>query len=313
MKKSLRFVFIGKNGRFSLSPLRALAKHHELLAVIESAPRNFKNQFSFSEKVKRKFYLLQGRDSLPVFAKEVKVPYFFLSRDNIKELKFFLRELNPDIGCIASMSQLLPKSVFSIPRHGFVNFHPSLLPKYRGPNPWFWMYHEMETEGGVTIHYIDKGEDTGDIILQESYPIPLGMPFKDMQDIAVKIGGKLMVEALDQIATGTANPVAHKYIKTSPRARNVKADEEFISWNQWHVERIYHFLKGTQNWVRFPPPLSWGQSWEIISYEPVSETNVRFGELCKDQTGYYLACKDGKVRLSSHFSMKSILKGLYQS
>lgn len=85
------------------------------------------------------------------------------------ELESWVKSLSPDLIVVYSMSQLLKENIYSIPRFGTINLHPSYLPEYRGPNPIFWMYYNMEKQGGVTVHYIDQGEDTGNIILQKRY------------------------------------------------------------------------------------------------------------------------------------------------
>ncbi|MGI6455390.1 MAG: formyltransferase family protein [bacterium] len=88
-------------------------------------------------------------------------------------LERWVREKNPDFICVKSMSQLLKENIFSIPKYGTINLHPSILPNYRGPNPLFWTMFNQECESGMTVHYINKGEDTGDILRQ--YTIKMRM------------------------------------------------------------------------------------------------------------------------------------------
>ena len=67
--------------------------------------------------------------------------------------------------------KILPETVFSVPKNGSINIHPSLLPKYRGPAPGYWVLKNRESETGLTCHYIDNGIDTGDIIHQVRVPV----------------------------------------------------------------------------------------------------------------------------------------------
>ena len=85
-------------------------------------------------------------------------------RDSVR----VLRELQPDVIVVVAFGQILPKSVLELPRYGCLNVHPSCLPKYRGAAPIQWALINGETETGVTIMLLDEGEDTGDIILQNS-------------------------------------------------------------------------------------------------------------------------------------------------
>ncbi len=78
-----------------------------------------------------------------------------------------LLKLNPDILLVGSWGEKIEKSTYDIPKIASINAHPSLLPKYRGPNPYFWVIKNMEHETGITFHLIDDGYDTGAILAQE--------------------------------------------------------------------------------------------------------------------------------------------------
>ncbi|WP_281085258.1 formyltransferase family protein, partial [Methanosarcina acetivorans] len=75
-----------------------------------------------------------------------------------------IRNLEPDLIVVFSMSHLLKENVFNVPSYGTVNIHYSYLPEYGGPNPLFWQYYDYILDPGVTLHYVDKGEDTGNVI-----------------------------------------------------------------------------------------------------------------------------------------------------
>ena len=82
-----------------------------------------------------------------------------------------VKSINPDIIFSIYYRKILPKSLLKIPRLGCINIHPSLLPKYRGPIPTAWAIENGESEFGITIHYMDEGIDTGDILVQKEYQI----------------------------------------------------------------------------------------------------------------------------------------------
>lgn len=101
---------------------------------------------------------------------------------NSKEFKQELLKLNPDIILVGSWGEKLSKEIYDLPKIASINVHPSLLPKYRGPNPYFWTIRNQETSSGVTFHLIDEGYDTGAILAQEEikiYPSDTGKTLKE--------------------------------------------------------------------------------------------------------------------------------------
>lgn len=100
---------------------------------------------------------------------------------NDKTFRKKLLRLNPDIILVGSWGERFEKETFNIPKIATINVHPSLLPKYRGPNPYFWVIRNMEQETGVTFHIMDEGYDTGAILAQEIvkiYPSDTGKSLK---------------------------------------------------------------------------------------------------------------------------------------
>ena len=81
------------------------------------------------------------------------------------------QRLNPDICIVAAYGKIIPKKYLDIPKFGFVNIHPSLLPKYRGPSPIKTATLNGDTETGVTIMKIDEEMDHGQILVQKKYKI----------------------------------------------------------------------------------------------------------------------------------------------
>lgn len=101
---------------------------------------------------------------------------------NSPEFKRELLKLNPDIILVGSWGELISKEIYSLPKIATINAHPSLLPKYRGPNPYFWTIRNQEQYSGVTFHLMDDGFDTGAILAQEEikiYPSDTGKSLKE--------------------------------------------------------------------------------------------------------------------------------------
>ena len=82
-----------------------------------------------------------------------------------------IQSLNPDVIVVVAFGQILPESILNIPKYGCINIHGSLLPKYRGAAPIQWSIINEEPVTGVTIMYMDKGMDTGDMLLKKEIVI----------------------------------------------------------------------------------------------------------------------------------------------
>jgi methionyl-tRNA formyltransferase len=305
----MRVVFIGKSHEFSVVPLRAIMGTHVVVGIIESAPR------IKSSKASRFLYNLGckifNRQSLWKLARKSKLPYMYLGRENQAELVSFLNRIRPDILCVTSLTQLLKKQVLQIPKYGAINLHPSMLPKYHGPYPWFWQYYDFEKQWGITVHVIDEGQDTGPIVKQESFALETGKDIADATKIVSSIGARLMLESINEIEEGTAvfSPQPpHSY----PKARIVLRDEKLIDWQHWSIERVWHVMRGTYPWldaVEYPAHIK--GTWKICEFERCACDDAP-GQLYKDDKGYYVAHKEGKIRLllepTSFGMIKKVLK-----
>lgn len=115
-----------------------------------------------------------------------------------------LLHLKLDVACVACFPWKIPPEILAIPHYGFLNVHPSLLPAYRGPAPLFWILkeHAWETAAGVTIHWMDKEWDTGDVAVQRSVELAPGIDLDDANRICAEVGGKSLVEVLHNISRG---------------------------------------------------------------------------------------------------------------
>jgi len=307
----MRVVFIGKYHEFSLLSLRAIRVSHEIVAIVESGPRGSTQNALAPVRSWRNRFGLTMPLGMSRLAHGMRVPHYLLTRDTARDLPGFLRRVSPDILCVASLSQLLSKAVLQIPRHGAINLHPSILPKYHGPFPWFWQYHDFGCEWGATIHQIDEGQDTGPILKQLPVSIQIGTDVTEATRIVGGVGATLFVQVLEEIANGTseAKPQpAHQF----PKARIVERNEKFIDWHTWPIERVWHFMRGTYPWndaVKYPPIGGRTVVWKINDYEKCAVQSPP-GEVLRDKRGYFVAHKDGKIRLSIAPSNRSLREGL---
>jgi methionyl-tRNA formyltransferase len=297
----------------------------EVVGIAESAPRDYSLVHSKTGallSVIRSIYRM-GRsvETLEKVAQKRGIPYFLLHKSNQSDFKLWLKDRRVDLVVIYSMSQLLEQDVIKIPSLGILNLHPSLLPSYRGPNPSFWMYYDAVRQGGVTLHYVDSGEDTGDIVYQRNYDIELGIRSTDLDDKVIgKHGVDLILEALEWINQGRSLPrLPQPEYSPTVRARNIKPEEHrtLIDWAQWPVERIWHLMRGTESWmdcIDQPRGIYSGQRWIVDHFEKTKtrklEQPVLASKPRRDAKGYYVQCRDGIIRIHVGFRAHLFLRAL---
>ena len=322
IQKTLQIVIITMGISPIVKPI--LQSQHHVTGIIECAPHlqdKVKNKRLLYRIARHMYHKIRKTPlNLAALAREKRIPYYYMAEGSSGDLEDWVKSQNPDLIVVFYMSQLLRKNIFSIPRCGAINLHPSLLPKYRGPNPWFWKYYNHDLQSGVTVHYIDEGEDSGDIIYQESFDISLGMTFRQLYNKAIEdVGIKLLIRTLDNIAAGNAPRYPQIQTHSAQRARSIQPDEgsKLIEWEKWPVQRIWHFLRGASKWTNILPKMRGiynGQNWEIGGYETcLTDRTNKPGKIYSEKGKIFLACKDGKIILRRQFSVKNFIVGLFLS
>ncbi|MGL4737327.1 MAG: methionyl-tRNA formyltransferase [Cellulosilyticaceae bacterium] len=113
-----------------------------------------------------------------------------------------IKALNPDVIVVVAFGQILPESILNIPRLGCINVHGSLLPAYRGAAPIQWSIINREAVTGVTIMYMDKGMDTGDMLFKREMTIDADDTYKSLHDKMMIVGADALKEAMPIIIAG---------------------------------------------------------------------------------------------------------------
>lgn len=173
----------------------------------------------------------------------------------------------------------------------------------------------MEMNPGATVHYVDAGEDTGDIIFQERINIPLGIKSPERLDKLIgKLGVALVLKAIDAIAQGKPPIIPQPAQSPTPRARNLKLEEhtQIIDWDCWPIEHVWHVLRGTELWLNaVPQPGGFfsGQRWSIQEYEKIDVPQGNIGSLGINKNRKCIFARDGVIYVQLDFDIKkSILR-----
>ncbi len=126
----------------------------------------------------------------------------------LPELRDEILKRKIEVLIIHAFMRKLPPEVFSAPRYGSINIHPSLLPKYRGPSPTYWILHNREKSTGLTCHYVDDNFDTGPIIYQIEVPVFPEDTHDNLIERQKSVTGDLLRESLRRITDSSFIPIS---------------------------------------------------------------------------------------------------------
>lgn len=155
----------------------------------------------------------------------------------------WVAELAPDLLVLAFVTSFVPKEMIDLAPHGGINYHPSLLPKYRGGSAINWAVINGETETGVSIHYIDEGVDTGPVLLQQSVVIESDDTVKSLYfEKLYPMGIRMLGETVELIKNGRAKAVVQDEALASFQPV-ITAKDTVINWHKPTAE-IYNLIRG---------------------------------------------------------------------
>ncbi|MDR2940240.1 MAG: methionyl-tRNA formyltransferase [Clostridiales bacterium] len=184
----MKVIFMG-TPEFSVPILKSLISAHEVLGVVTQPD---KQQGRGKKFVPPPVKVAAIENNIPVFQPE-----------KIRNTDF-LDDVEADVFVVAAYGQILSEKILNIPKLGCINVHASILPKYRGAAPIQWAIINGEKQTGVTIMHMDKGVDTGDMILKKYTGIAPGETAGSLSTKLSLMGAQAIIEALGQIENGAA-------------------------------------------------------------------------------------------------------------
>lgn len=280
----MRLVFMGTPD-FAVAALEALHQAgHEIAAVYtrKDTPKN------------------RGMKLLPppvkVKAQEYGIPVYQPKGLRNQEAQEQLRALAPETIVVAAYGRILPPEVLAIPKHGCLNIHASLLPKYRGASPISACVLHGETVSGVTIMQMDAGLDTGDILLPMALEIGENEPCGSLHDRLAALGGKAIVQALELLERGelkgTPQPEGSCYAPMI-RTEDCLIDFQKSAWEVCCAIRAYDPHPGAFSYLG-------GGKMKLFggALEEKEGSAGRPGQILSvDRQGALVACGAGTVRI----------------
>src|SRR5574341_1749050 len=190
-------------------------------------------------------------DALKVAAQEKGVKVFQFPSLKSEEAKSALKKLDAELGIMAFVLQFAPQDFVNIPKRGTIQYHPSLLPKYRGPSSINWPIIRGDTRTGLTIFRPTEGLDEGPIVLQKDCDIG---PDETLGDVYFNklspMGVAAMLEATDLVASGKYRETAQDESRASYEGWCRDAEARIL-WAH-HVDFVYNLIRGCN-----PAPGAW--------------------------------------------------------
>lgn len=280
--EKIKVVFMG-TPTFAVPILEKLIENYHVILVV-SQPDKEKD---------RKGHLLETPIKKLALANNIEV----YQPAKIKEEYQYIIDKQPDIIITCAYGQIIPEALLNYPKYGCINVHGSLLPKLRGGAPIHHAIINGEKETGITIMYMDKAMDSGDIISQKALPI---LPEDNLDTLYEKmslLGANLLQETLPDIIAGKNNRIKQDE-KLVTFGYNITKEEEKINFNNSSLE-IHNQIRGLSS---IPGAYCYLDEKRLKIYASTltnDKSKDAPGTISKiDKTGIYLSTKDNLLKIT---------------
>lgn len=284
----IRIVYMGTPD-FAVEPLEAIIKAGYEVAAVVTQPDKQKGRGKEVKMTPVKECAL--RHGIPVFQPvKIKEP------EAVAELEKY----QADLFVVAAFGQLLSEEILNMPEYGCINIHASLLPAYRGAAPIQWAVLNGEKESGVTIMQMDKGLDTGDMLLKRSVELSPTETGDSLHDKLMHLGAELIVEALSKLEKGELVPEKQKDELSSYAKKLTKAMGQ-IDWSKDAVS-LERWIRGLNSW---PSAYTFfgGRTLKIWEAQVAEENGAQKAEpgqvVSVSREGFTVACGQGALQILS--------------
>ena len=212
-------------------------------------------------------------------------------KENNEEYNF-LKLLNPDLVIVVAYGQLISKNYLSLSKHGFINIHASLLPKWRGAAPIQRSIMNLDKETGVSIMKIVEKLDAGPVMMQEKINVTSEMNAEDLSNKLSDLSSKLILECIDEIEVGKAKFMDQDEQKAT-YAKKINKEEGKINWDN-SAENILAQINSL-----LPNPGAWfsfmGERYKILKAS-ISEAEGEKGKVIDNNLT--IACKSKSIKVN---------------
>jgi len=242
---SYRIVFFGSLGVMSYTALLTLLKRKVPIASVVIP--GVKPETDLSQYIANIPVIQTPKHrTIELLALEHCIPVTYVKRLDDLESYSNISKYSPHFILTACFPYILPEKIWRLASVASLNIHPSLLPRYRGPNPIFWQLKNGETRTGVTLHLINDLVDGGDVILQRDISFKNGIRDRAIHALTGAQGAKMFIECLrlyrqKAIEPKPQNPAAASYM-------GVPTAGDFTLPLTWSAQHAFNFMRGTEDW-----------------------------------------------------------------
>ncbi len=283
----MKVVYMGTPD-FAVDTLEAIVKAGHEVALVVTQPDKAKG------RGKKVCYT-------PVKEKALEHDLPVAQPEKVREEDFVekLRAIAPDVIVVVAFGQILPESILNIPKYGCINVHASLLPAYRGAAPIQWAVIDGLTESGVTTMYMEKGLDTGDIILQSKLSLAPDETGGSLFNKLAKEGADLLVKTLTMLEDGTATRSKQDESQSS-YAKMLTKDMGCLDFTQDAVT-LERLIRGLNPWpsayTRIQNKTLKIYVAEIVSEDMISSEMASGSVIAVDKKSFTVRCGKGALRI----------------
>ena len=205
-----------------------------------------------------------------------------------------IRTLAPELIVVVAYGCILPASVLSIPKHGCINLHVSLLPKYRGSAPVQWSVLNGDPETGVSIMQMDEGLDTGDVLRCEKIAIDPEETSGELFDRVTAVGAQVLCQTIPAIEQGRLKPVVqdHEHATLAPMLSKEMAEFHLTDT----AEHIHNWVRGMNPWPGAWFVTSGGKKLKVNQCRVAASAGEAPGTVLATKP-LTVACGEGAVQL----------------
>ena len=277
----MRILFMG-TPEFAVASLKRLVEDgHQVCGVFTQPdkPKNRGHKMAFSP--------------VKEYALTVGIPVYQPLKMRDGAALDIVRGLAPELIVVAAYGKLLPEDILNTPPYGSINVHSSLLPKYRGAAPINWAILNGERVTGVSIMYMAKELDAGDVILCRETPID---PDEDAQALTARLallGADALAEAVEQLKNGTAQRTAqdHSAFTYAPMLDRSLSPMDFTR----SAQQLHDQVRGLIPWPCASMTLD-GRTVKVYRTAIGGETALAAGRIAEaGKQGLAIACGDGRL------------------
>ena len=291
----MRVIFAG-TPEFARSALAALhAAGHEIVGVFTQPDRPAGRGMKLQASAVKQFAIEHNLPVVQPHSLKLDGKY----PDEAAAAKDFIAQAQADVMVVAAYGLILPQWVLDAPKHGCLNIHASLLPRWRGAAPIHRAIEAGDAQTGVTIMQMDAGLDTGDMLLEETMPILTQDTTASLHDKLASMGAALIVKALTQV--GQFKPVQQP-VEGVTYAHKIEKAEAAIDWTL-SAQSLSQRIRAFDPFPGMTAQMA-GETvkvWQAhgLAEAPAHASAAKPGTLLAlDETGLQVACGDGVLCLT---------------